>query len=802
MADIGAIMAIGIDARPAQKGASDIEQAGKKAVDAIDKVDKSTKKADKSSKQLGDEMKRTGEKGRKAGKDLDEAGKQITKLDKAQSAAIATAKRLVVAYLGFRAIKATAGHMIAFEQALVGVAKTSNLIGADLKILETGIQNLALKIPLGTIELLKIAESAGQLGVTGAENIVKFTETVAKLGSATNIVGQEGATQLARMLNVTGEAIGRVDQLGSVITSLGNSMATTEAEILATGLEVAKASAVFGVGSVDAAAFGASLSSIGVQAELASSSIGMAFRAIDKALRSGGEELAELEELVGMSGDKIDSVFRRNAPDALVLFLRGLKRVQDAGGDTTAELDKFGLSGQRILKVLPTMAKNVDKVAEAFDKAREEAVDMNALNQEAERAADTLGSQLSQLGNTFQVAAERGFGFNEELKNLVKLANEGTKALFGLKEASASLNSAGFRSPFDPEYDTEKSRVAIPPDYFNPTENRVAIPPGLAYPGPPDPSLRKVSPADGLGSGGYDPLAFTPTRGSDMVDRQLSKTQKLRDAEEKRAEDAIRNAEQLLVAGQRELDLLTATDAQRDSILAAQDLELAGVLKTDAAYAGLLDRLTDQNKKHRELIDLQAEEAERMQMWSDLAVGAWETIAGGIFAAVEGTKSWGDALDDIIKKLGEMAIQELVIKQIGGLIAGAFAPSPQKTVGGGLAGGTFAAKGATFSRGEVTPFSLGGIPDIGNQPAYFRMPSGRMGSLRERTRPGGEEAIVPLYRNAQGELGVRSAGGGGGGSPTIIHDNRRVSMVVQTPDVDGFKRSHKQVIRRMKDGLN
>jgi phage-related minor tail protein len=51
----------------------------------------------------------------------------------------------------------------------------------------------------------------------------------------------------------------------------------------------------------------------------------------------------------------------------------------------------------------------------------------------------------------------------------------------------------------------------------------------------------------------------------------------------------------------------------------------------------------------------------------------------------------------------------------------------------------------------------------------------------------GPEAIMPLSRGPDGRLGVRAQGGGG----------VSVVMNIQTPDVDGFRRSQGQIAAQL-----
>lgn len=78
------------------------------------------------------------------------------------------------------------------------------------------------------------------------------------------------------------------------------------------------------------------------------------------------------------------------------------------------------------------------------------------------------------------------------------------------------------------------------------------------------------------------------------------------------------------------------------------------------------------------------------------------------------------------------------------------------------------AKGGAFASG----LGAGGVL---NSPFAFPMGGGNVGVAGEA----GPEAILPLTRGANGELGVRSSGG----SPVVIHMN------ITTPDVESFKAS-------------
>ncbi len=325
-----------------------------------------------------------------------------------------------------------------FEAGLIGVGKTANLSKTELASLGQDIDALSKRIPVATDELLAIAQSAGQLGVKGAGNILKFTETVAKLGTATDLSGNEAAIALARILNITGEAMGKVDVLGSVIVALGNNFAATESQIAEMPTEIARGAAVFGVGSAQASALAAAMAAVGVKSEVAGTSVGRVMRMMDAAIRGGGEHLEILTKITGRTGEEIKRLFQKDSTAAFVLFIEGLKRVGDAGGSTVDAMAALGLADQRLLKTIPVLANRADLLAQALDLANRETANATALNEEAAKAFESLNNQTELMWNNVKslaraIGEDLAPGVAAAVKELAGLASQAGGAYEQLK---------------------------------------------------------------------------------------------------------------------------------------------------------------------------------------------------------------------------------------------------------------------------------------------------------------------------------------------------------------------------------
>lgn len=405
----------------------------------------------------------------KADRELQGLERTSHQTEKATDRLSHTAKRLggVLAGLGIT-LSATAGLRASirsyaeFEQGLIGVSKTTGIVEQDLDSLGSQIRELTRDIPLAASELLGIAQAAGQLGVEGVDNIVRFTATVGRLGLASNLSGEEAATSLARILTVTGESIEEVDRLGSTIVRLGNNFAATESEIAHVATAVAQSTAQFEIGASNVIAISTAMRAMGIDAAAGGTQVGLAFQSINDALRSGGQEMESLQRITGRTREEMEAAFfDGRSTEVFQAFVEGLGRIKNEGGDVSSALGEMGLTGVRAVQVLGTLSTRASELGRALELSNDEWEQNTALIKEAAVASTSFNAQLQLMKNAADEAGavvggmiaphaldaihafrDASLWLAENMDDIVEVG-EVLVVLLGARVAGAALTSAG-----------------------------------------------------------------------------------------------------------------------------------------------------------------------------------------------------------------------------------------------------------------------------------------------------------------------------------------------------------------------
>lgn len=360
---------------------------------------------------------------------------------------------------------------IEYESAFAGVKKTVDATDEELAVISDGIKAMSKEIPATTTEIAGVAEAAGQLGIA-TEDILDFSRVMIDLGASTNLSSQEAASALAKFANVTQMEAKNYQNLGSVIVSLGNHFATTEADIVSMATRLASTGEIVGLSEPQIMAVATALSSVGIEAEAGGSAVAKLLKKMETsvstydksrdAIAATGKNLRELQmmqshdskgfkaiaeglgltstelsgfvanvagleqfaSVAGKSADEFIAAWGKDAVSALDMFISGLGDTGRNGANAISILQDMGLTEVRMSNAILALSSSGGVLTQALDDANTAWEENNALANEATQRYATTESQIqitkNNITSLMQSLGEKLLPTLERVLNKVK----------------------------------------------------------------------------------------------------------------------------------------------------------------------------------------------------------------------------------------------------------------------------------------------------------------------------------------------------------------------------------------------
>lgn len=289
---------------------------------------------------------------------------------------------VVAVNLARQAIVAAVASAVELERQMVGVAKTTGLGSRELLKLKDDLLAVSRATGIGTDKLTSYAETAGQLGIVGTENILKFTEVAAKLEAVSDLSADDAANALAKISNAFKLPIDQAGALGSVLNELSNTTPATAADV-ADGLQrVGGAGASIGLTVDQVAGLQATLVGAGIESQRAGTALKNVFIRMQTQAKETGE-------ILGLSASEFSAQLEAEAMPTLLQFLERLREMPQAAKAATIK-DLFGdesyLQVLTLVDGIETLNTNLATSETAFGEAK-------SLNEEFAVSLRSVGAQ-------------------------------------------------------------------------------------------------------------------------------------------------------------------------------------------------------------------------------------------------------------------------------------------------------------------------------------------------------------------------------------------------------------------------
>ncbi|WP_286778965.1 MULTISPECIES: phage tail tape measure protein [Sphingobacterium] len=311
----------------------------------------------------------------------------------------------------FALFQANKDTVIQFDDGLKSVSKTTGLSGKALQQYSDDI--IQLSRALKTVEskqLLEYSQVAGQLGVKGRDNLLAFSEALAKLETASDIRGEEGATKIARLLTLTDGGVQNVKEFGDEIVNLGNNFAATESEILTNAEAIGQNVGLYKIGRKDVLAYATATKAVGLEAEVVGSTFSRTLGQFEKMTRSG-KGVNDLLKIIGGTQADLQKRFKTDASGVFMDYIRGLNKINQAGGSVNEALERTGIIAVRDQRVIASLASTgYDTLTNAMNTAKNAS---GAMQAEFETGASKLVNQIKRINiawDNLVLSIENGSG--------------------------------------------------------------------------------------------------------------------------------------------------------------------------------------------------------------------------------------------------------------------------------------------------------------------------------------------------------------------------------------------------------
>jgi len=229
--------------------------------------------------------------------------------------------------------------------------------------------------------LLKLAEEAGRLGITGKQNVAAFVKEANKIKVALgDDLSDEAIREVGKIVNIYGVGTetgknftGSLNALGSAINEVSSKGANT-ADFLVDYLKrmagVAKSAKI---SAADNIGYAATFDELGQSVEVSATAMNKVF--LDMFKNPG-----EYAEIAGKSVGEFSKLLETDSNKAMIMFLKGLNGNNAGLTKMSKKLDALGVDGARSSQALLALSANTKLLEERqtdANVAQSEAISLN-----------------------------------------------------------------------------------------------------------------------------------------------------------------------------------------------------------------------------------------------------------------------------------------------------------------------------------------------------------------------------------------------------------------------------------------
>lgn len=331
------------------------------------------------------------------------------------------------------------------SDSLADVRKTTGLTADEVDQLTKSFG--AFNTRTTRMELLKLAEDAGRLGITGVENLKAYTEQANKLRVALkDDLSETQIMEIGKMVNIykVGEATskdfaGSMDALGSAINEVSASGANQAGYLVEYLKRQAGIAAQARISAADNVGYAATFDEIGQSVEISATMMNKVF--IDMF-----ENTSEYAKIAEMDIKSFSTLLNTDANEAMLRFLEGLSGNNEGLQVMVKKIEDLEAGGTRGVQALTALAGSTDLIRRRQEESNKALNEATSLTDEYNLKNNNLAAILEKVNRRMQA-----FISNDALVGFLTKSAKSFAKLIGV---TVDLNEA-----FDKNIKTMSSNI-------------------------------------------------------------------------------------------------------------------------------------------------------------------------------------------------------------------------------------------------------------------------------------------------------------------------------------------------------
>lgn len=277
-----------------------------------------------------------------------------------------------------------------YESSLVGVQKTTGLTSTEIRVLGKDFLDLSERIPVTAKGMADIGQIAGQLGIQSRDDILAFTETIAKIAVVTDLTEESAAESMARLSNIFGLPIQNIEKTGSVINELENTTTATAPLLVNFMQRLSVSSKQLGLSFADVGGISATLIDLAFNAELGGTAVSKTFTAMIQDAEGFGAQM-------GLTADEFRASLQRDAIGTILQWANAIKALPQE--EMIDQLNEVGVEGARALSVFGALTDATELLEKNTRTANDEFERGTSLQKEFDIFVASTANQFKLLMN-------------------------------------------------------------------------------------------------------------------------------------------------------------------------------------------------------------------------------------------------------------------------------------------------------------------------------------------------------------------------------------------------------------------